>query len=91
MNRLLPPLLLVLGLIVPVSLFLLLLAQPRLGLAPAALVSVLAGWAINVGWALATRRQLPEAGDAAAQNTLAIALRFGWLCPALMVLVAWAV
>lgn len=78
--------LLLAALVLPVALFLGLWLRGHAGLAAAALVGIASGWVLNVGWALASARGAPaqEAG-----NTVSIALRFGWACPAVLVLLAW--
>ena len=86
MKRLSLAALLIAALTLPVVLFLGLWLRGHAGLAAAALVGVAMGWALNVAWAFASERGAPaqEAG-----NTVSIALRFGWACPAVLVLLAW--
>lgn len=75
--------LLLLALVAPVIVFLLLASQQRLQGVIAAAVAVATGWALNIAWASST-------GDDARRNR-SIALRFGWACPAVLVLLAWLV
>jgi len=86
MKRLSLAALLLAALTLPVVLFLGLWLRGHAGLAAAALAGVAMGWALNVAWAFASRQGTPaqEAG-----NTVSIALRFGWACPAVLVLLAW--
>ena len=69
--------LLLTALAAPVFLFWLLTAHSRLTDPSAAVIAVAAGWALNVAWA------------AAADESIAIASAFGWLCPAVLVLLTW--
>lgn len=82
--------LLVMALALPIALFLLLLSRFHLNVLVAAAVAVIAGWALNVAWALAAQRTAAAAprinGD-----TISIAAYFGWACPAVLVLLAWLV
>ncbi len=86
MKRLSIASLLLAALILPEALFLGLWLRGHAGIAAAALAGIAAGWALNVGWSLASEHGAPaqEAG-----NTVSIALRFGWACPAVLVLLAW--
>lgn len=70
-------LLLIAALVLPVVLFWLLRSRTRLSNLTVVFVAVLAGWALNLAWALA------------AQESLAIAGALGWVCPAVLVLLAW--
>jgi hypothetical protein len=93
--------LLIVALVAPVAGFLWLAAMPGMQHGLAALVAVAAGWALNVAWALAVERaeaaqfaEARQAVQAAASadergRTLAIAARFGWVCPSVLVLLAW--
>jgi len=83
--------LLVLALIVPVALFWWLSMRYALGIGAAAAIAVAAGWALNIAWAFAA--QAPAAADPAQaqDNTRAIAARFGWVCPTVLVLLTWLV
>lgn len=104
MKRPLAIVLLVVALVAPVAGFLRLAAMPGMQHWLAAVVAVAAGWALNVAWALAVERaeaaqfaqfaQARQAAQAAAPadergRTLAIAARFGWICPSVLVLLAW--
>ena len=76
--------LLLAALVLPVTVFLLL--WPGLhwsGLAAAAL-AIATGWVLNVAWAMASRATATGGG-----NTVSIAAYFGWLCPAVLVLLTW--
>ncbi|MCG2584168.1 hypothetical protein [Massilia sp. TS11] len=63
----------------PIVLFLLLMPQVHIFIAAA--VSVAIGWTLNVAWARATQDQ----------SNRSIAVRFGWACPTLLVLVTWII
>ena len=76
--------LLLVALVLPVALFLVLFSYLTLGVLRSAAVSVASGWALNVVWASAADPQNRE-------NVRTIAARFGWACPAVLVLVTWAV
>jgi len=76
-------LMLLAALVLPVASFLLLLRMDRGALLPA-VVSIAAGWALNVIWAGTAD---PRNGE----NYRSIATRFGWACPAVLVFATWAV
>ena len=78
--------LLVLGLVLPVVVFLGLRSRTRWHGGIAAAIAIAIGWAANAGWAAAS-----ATGDAEGADMLAIALRFGWACPAVLVAVTWGV
>ena len=80
-------LLLLVALVLPVALFLVLL--PRGLLAP--VVAVACGWALNVVWAYAAQASTVTDPADPNQNYVTIATRFGWACPAVLVLLAWLV
>ncbi len=88
MKKPLAALLLLAGLILPVAIFLGLWRHLHAHIAVAAPVGVAMGWVLNVAWALASREQEDEA-PAEQGDTLSIAIRFGWICPAVLVLLAW--
>jgi hypothetical protein len=71
--------LLLTALVLPVALFWLLKSRTRLSDLIAAAVAVVAGWAINLAWASVAHESIP------------IAARFGWVCPAVLVLLTWLV
>jgi hypothetical protein len=77
MENLSATLLLVAGLVLPVVVFWLLRSRAHLNGWFAAAIAVVAGWAINFAWATA------------AGESTAIAARFGWVCPAALVLLTW--
>ena len=74
-----------------VALFLLLASQVHLNAWLAAAVAVAAGWALNVAWAMAVEKADAKRSPDARGNTLAVATRFGWACPSVLVLLAWLV
>jgi hypothetical protein len=71
--------LLIAALVLPVVSFWLLKSRFRLGSPVAAAVSIAAGWALNFAWACV------------AHESTAIAGRFGWACPAVLVAITWLV
>lgn len=77
MDKFAPTVLLVAGLVLPVTLFLLLSSRARLSAWVAAALAIAAGWALNFAWA------------SAAKESTAIAARFGWACPTVLVLLTW--
>ena len=83
--------LLLAALAAPVALFLLLASQVHLNGWLAAAVAVAAGWALNVAWAMAVEKADAKQSPDARGNTLAVATRFGWACPSVLVLIAWLV
>jgi Na+(H+)/acetate symporter ActP len=60
------------------------LSHFHINVAAAAAISVAAGWTLNVAWAFAADSQNN-------QNYRSIAARYGWACPAVLLLLAWAV
>lgn len=79
MEKLMTTALLLTALMAPIVLFCLLKARSRLADRPAAVIAVATGWALNLAWATA------------ANESIAIAGAFGWLCPAVLVLLTWLV
>jgi len=79
--------LLLIALALPVILFWLLRSRSRLGGPVAAAVAVATGWALNVAWAFVATKHPPQANE----ETLSIAMRFGWVCPTVLVLLTWLV
>jgi putative flippase GtrA len=71
--------LLLTALVLPVVLYWLLRSRVRLSDPIAAGVAVAAGWILNFAWAFA------------AHESTQIAARFGWICPAVLVLLTWLV
>ena len=71
--------LLLIALVVPVALFWLLKSRSRLNGSIAVAIAVAAGWALNLAWA------------SVAHESLAIAGAFGWVCPAVLVLLTWLI
>lgn len=77
MNMLAPIVLLVAAIVLPVALFWLLRARTRFNGWVAASIAVAVGWALNLAWA--------TVGD----ESIAVAARFGWVCPLALVLITW--
>jgi hypothetical protein len=71
--------LLLTALVLPVVLFWLLKSRSRLNALIVAGIAIAVGWALNLAWA------------SAAHESLAIAGAFGWVCPAVLVLLTWLV
>jgi hypothetical protein len=83
--------LLLTAILLPVVLFWLLRSRSRLnGLAPAA-IAVATGWALNVAWAYVSQGGTTNDPSPANGDTLSIAMRFGWACPTVLVLLTWLV
>ncbi len=89
MGKLTVTMLLVAALVVPVGLFGWMKPRTRLHGFLAGAIVVAAGWALNIGWAMAVRSLAP--GDAARMDgdPLSIATAFGWACPTVLVLLTW--
>ena len=71
--------LLLTALLLPVLLFWLLKSRSRLNGLVVAVIAVAVGWALSLAWA------------SVAHESLAIAGAFGWVCPAVVVLLTWLV
>lgn len=83
-------LVLILALVLPVVLFLLLRRTRLNGLVSAA-IAIAAGWALNIAYfSLAPDTTAVNASQVNADN-LAIAVSFGWVCPAVLVFLTWLV
>jgi hypothetical protein len=83
--------LLLMALLLPVVLFWLLRSRSRLNGLAAAAIAVATGWALNVAWAYVSQGSAtndPSQGDG---DTVSIALRFGWACPTVLVILTWLV
>lgn len=73
-----PTLLLSAALVLPVVLFWLLRSRvPQLSTSVAAAIAIATGWALSFAWAWA------------AHESTAVAARFGWACPAILVFLTW--
>jgi hypothetical protein len=72
------------ALLLPVAAFLLLFSRLNLSVLLSAAISIALGWLLNVIWANAADPRNDE-------NYRSVALRFGWACPAVLVLATWAV
>jgi hypothetical protein len=83
--------LLLLALIAPVAVFLLLASRFGMNGWIAAIVAVAAGWALNVAWAFAVEKADAQGSPEPRGNTLSVAKRFGWACPAVLIPLAWFV
>lgn len=83
--------LLLAALVLPVALFWLLKSRSRMNGLVAAAIAVATGWALNVAWALASQGSPSNAPSQANGDTLSIAIRFGWACPVVLVLLTWLV
>jgi len=71
--------LLLTALVVPVVLFWFFTSHSRLNGWAAAAISVAAGWVLNFAWA------------STAHESTAMAARFGWACPTVLVALTWLV
>jgi hypothetical protein len=88
MEKLAAPTLLLMALALPIVLFWQLRSRSRLHGLVAASIAIATGWALNVAWAFLSQG---ASSDPAQGDTLSIAARFGWLCPAVLVLLTWLV
>ena len=84
MGKILVNVLMLVALALPVALFLLLFSRLHLSGLLAAAIAISAGWALNVAWGYASDSQGTE-------SYCSIALRFGWVCPAGLVLLTWVI
>ena len=91
MQKLLSTALLILALATPVALFSLFLTRYGLGIPVAAAIAIVTGWALNVLWAFVVGKAPPAKPQKSNQNFLSIAIRFGWVCPTVLVFVVWLV
>lgn len=83
--------LLLAALVLPVGLFWLLRSCSRLNGLTAAAIAVAAGWALNVAWAFASHGVTTNVATQEGGETLSIAMRFGWACPTVLILITWLV
>ena len=83
--------LLLTALLLPVVLFWLVRSRTHLNGLAAAAIAVAAGWALNVAWAFASQGSSANDPSQASGDTLSIAMRFGWACPTVLVLLTWLV
>lgn len=91
MKKLLANFLLLLGLVLPVPAFLVPLSRGALSVLAAAIIAIVVGWALNIAWAYTAQGSSSQGHTLATQNYPTIAKRFGWACPAVLVLLAWLV
>ena len=84
MGKLSVAVLLLAALVLPIAVFLLLWPGLHWSALLAAALAITAGWALNIAWAFAASKASSD--DA---NTVSIAAFFGWLCPAVLVLLTW--
>ncbi len=66
-------------------------AQPTSLGTRSALVHRSTGWALNVAWPFTSQRIATNDPSQASGDTLSIAMRFGWACPAVLVFLTWLV
>ena len=83
--------LLLAGLALPVVLFWLLRSRSGWNSLVAAAIAVATGWALNVAWAFASQGSAGNDPTQGKGDTLSLALYFGWVCPAVLVLLTWLV
>jgi hypothetical protein len=83
--------LLLMALALPVGIFWLLRSRSRFNGPLAAAIAVATGWALNVAWAFASQGSAANGPSQANADTFSIAMRFGWACPAVLVLLTWLV
>jgi len=83
--------LLLTSLALPIALFSLLWSRFHLNGLVAAAIAVAIGWGLNVAWAFAAQGTTTQDPSQANAGTQSIATRFGWLCPAVLVVLAWII
>ena len=88
MKKLISLLSLLAGLILPIVLMIILRSPSYSQSLLIALGAIVAGWICNVIWASTT---ILEIGDGGPAETRKIALKFGWICPSVLVLVTFIV
>jgi hypothetical protein len=91
MKKLATTALLLTALVLPVVLFWLLRSRSHLDGLTAAAIAVATGWALNVAWAFASAGGTTNDPSQVKGDTLAIAMRFGWACPTVLVFLTWLV
>ena len=79
------------ALALPVVIFWLLRSRAHLNDLFAAAIAVAIGWALNVAWAFAAQANAANDPSQANVDNLSIAMRFGWACPTVLVLLTWLV
>ena len=82
--------LLLTALLLPVVIFWLLRSRSQMHGLAAAGIAVATGWALNVVWAFASQAGTANVSSQVS-GTLSIAMRFGWACPTILVLVTWLI
>jgi len=83
--------LLLTALLLPIILFWLIRSRSDLNGLIAAAIAVVSGWALNVAWASASRESTTNISSQVSGDTLSIAMRFGWVCPTVLVFITWLV
>jgi len=79
---------LVIAVVAPVVIFAL-LAGAGLPHHVAALVAVILGWSLSMSWARAAGSAALSGDQVERAQALKVAVRFGWICPALLVGLTW--
>jgi len=80
---------LVITVAMPVVLFALLSAA-GLPLRIAVLVAVVLGWSLSISWARTASPGARSGNEGERAATVKVAVRFGWICPAVLVGLTWA-
>src|ERR1022692_2017914 len=83
--------LLLTALVLPVVIFWLLRSRSLLNGLAAAAIAVAPGWALNVAWAFVSQGGITNDPSQVNGDTLSIAKRFGWACPAVLVFLTWLI
>ena len=91
MEKFATTLLLLTALLLPVVLFWRLRSRSRWNGPAAAAIAVATGWALNVAWAFASEASTTDDPSQVNGDTLSIAIRFGWVCPTVLVFLTWHV
>ena len=91
MQKLVASALLITGLVLPIVLFWLLRSQAKLNSFAVVAIAVATGWAFNVAWALTSQGSTTNDSSQVGEDMLSMAIRFGWFCPTVVVLLTWLV
>jgi len=75
----------------PVALFWLLISRSHFSILAVAAIAVATGWVLNLAWAFAVDNGPSNEPSQATGDFFAVAARFGWVCPSVLVFLTWLV